>query len=50
LSYDWVGSAFDQRPHFDYLPAHERPMAYFRTLVLDRHLRIANVARRLLGR
>jgi len=50
LSYDWVGSAFDQRPHFDYLPARDRPLAYFRTLVLDRHPRIANVARRLLGR
>jgi predicted O-methyltransferase YrrM len=47
LSYDWLGSAFDQRPHFDYLPARDRPLAYFRTLVLDRHLRVASVVRRL---
>lgn len=49
LSYDWVGSAFDQRPHFDYLPARHRPLAYVRTLVLDRHPAIANVARRIRG-
>jgi hypothetical protein len=48
LSYDWVGSAFDQRPHFDYLPARDRPLAYLRTLVLDRHPRLASAARRLL--
>jgi len=47
LSYDWVGSAFDQRPHFDYLPARDRPLAYFRTLVLDRHPAITRLARRL---
>ena len=47
LSYDWVGSSFDQRPHFDYLPARERPLAYFRTLVLDRHPRVARLAQRL---
>jgi len=50
LSYDWVGSAFDQRPHFDYLPARDRPLAYFRTLVLDRHPAVATAARRVLGR
>ena len=50
LSYDWVGSAFDQRPHFDYLPARERPPAYFRTLVLDRHSGAMRAARKLLGR
>jgi hypothetical protein len=49
LSYDWVGSAFDQRPHFDYLPARDRPLAYFRTLVLDRHPAIARLARRMRG-
>jgi methyltransferase family protein len=49
LSYDWVASRFDQRPHFDYLPARERPLAYFRTLVLDRHPAVMNVARRLAG-
>ena len=49
LSYDWIGSAFDQRPHFDYLPKRERPLAYARTLVLDRHPRIATLARDVLG-
>lgn len=49
LSYDWVGSAFDQRPHFDYLPARERPMAYARTLILDRHPGITAMVRRLRG-
>ena len=49
LSYDWVGSSFDQRPHFDYLAARDRPMAYLRTLVLDRHPAIARVVRRLGG-
>jgi hypothetical protein len=50
LSYDWVGSAFDQRPQFDYLPLRDRPLAYFRTLVLDRHPAIARLAGRVLGR
>jgi predicted O-methyltransferase YrrM len=49
LSYDWVGSAFDQRPHFDYLPLCDRPLAYVRTLVLDRHPAITTVVRRLVG-
>jgi hypothetical protein len=47
LSYDWVGSAFDQRPHFDYLPLRDRPLAYVRTLVLDRHPAITRIVRRL---
>lgn len=47
LSYDWIGSPFDQCPHFDYLPLRDRPMAYFRTLVLDRHPAIASLAGRL---
>ena len=47
LSYDWVGSAFDRRPHFDYLPARDRPLAYFRTLVLDRSPVVAKVLGRL---
>lgn len=50
LSYDWVGSAFDQRPHFDYLPARDRPLAYFRTLVLDRHPGVMSVVRRFSAR
>jgi hypothetical protein len=50
LSYDWIGSAFDQRPHFDYLPLRDRPLAYARTLVLDRHPALASAARRLLLR
>lgn len=49
LSYDWIGSAFDRRPHFDYLPRRERPLACARTLVLDRHPRIAMLARRVLN-
>jgi hypothetical protein len=49
LSYDWVGSAFDQRPHFDYLPLRDRPLAYFRTLVLDRHPQVTRIVRRLGG-
>ncbi len=48
-SYDWLGSAFDKRPHFDYLPVRDRPLAHFRTLVLDRHPAIAALARRVRG-
>ncbi|MEA2667065.1 MAG: hypothetical protein QOI11_4009 [Candidatus Eremiobacteraeota bacterium] len=49
LSYDWIGSAFDQRPHFDYLPLRDRPLAYVRTLVLDRHPQVTRIVRRLGG-
>lgn len=46
LSYDWVGSRFDQRPHFDYLPVRRRPLAYARVLVFDRHPAALRLVRR----
>ncbi len=35
ISYDWVGSRHDRRPHFDYLPPPQRLAAHVRFLLID---------------
>lgn len=35
ISYDWVGSRHDRRPHFDYLPLGQRLAAHARFLLVD---------------
>jgi predicted O-methyltransferase YrrM len=45
IPFDWVGSRFDRRPRFGYLPLRRRPFAYARTFLIDR----SAIGRRILG-
>lgn len=49
-SFDWVGSAFERKPRFDYLPPHRRLLAWSRHRVLERSLLAPLVQRAVVRR